>query len=105
MNLSLNLIIEQIYTDFVLRNINERAIANKLNSKGIFSDIGNKWTSQAIHQILINEKYIGNNVFNRTSFKLKIKRVKNDPKLWIRADGVFEPIIDPLCQDSCRLLN
>jgi len=87
-------IINQIYIDFVQNNNNERAIADKLNSKGIFSDKGREWTSQSIHQILINEKYIGNNVFNRTSFKLKIKRVNNDPKLWVRADGVFEPIVD-----------
>jgi hypothetical protein len=48
-----------------------------------------------VHQILTNEKYIGNNVFNRTSFKLKKQRVINTPDMWIRADGVFEGIVDP----------
>jgi hypothetical protein len=43
---------------------------------------------------LINEKYIGNNVWNRQSFKLKQKRVRNKPEDWVRADGVFEPIIE-----------
>lgn len=47
-----------------------------------------------VHQILINEKYLGNNVYNRVSFKLKKKRVHNPPEMWIRADDVFEPIID-----------
>ena len=32
--------------------------------------------------------------FNRTSFKLKKRRVANTPKMWIRAEGVFEKIID-----------
>lgn len=53
------------------------------------------WTRGTVHQILTNEKYIGNNVFNRTSFKLKKHRVENDPDMWIRADGVFEGIVDP----------
>ena len=32
-----------------------------------------------MHQVLTNEKYIGNNVYNRVSFKLKKKRVINPP--------------------------
>ena len=47
-----------------------------------------------VHQILTNEKYIGNNVYNRKSYKLKKKRVANAPDMWIRADGVFEAIVD-----------
>jgi len=45
--------------------------------------------------VLTNEKYIGNNVYHRTSFKLKRKHVVNPPEKWIRADGVFERIVDP----------
>jgi hypothetical protein len=45
--------------------------------------------------VLTNEKYIGNNVYNRVSFKLKAKRVVNDPDMWVRADGAFEGIVDP----------
>ena len=55
------------------------------------------WTRGTVHQVLINEKYIGNNVWNRGSFKLKRKRVRNSPDMWIRAEGVFEPIVDRLC--------
>jgi hypothetical protein len=43
---------------------------------------------------LINKKYIGNNVWDRGSFKPKRKRVRNTPEIWIRAEGAFEPIID-----------
>jgi len=39
--------------------------------------------------VLTNEKYIGNNVFNRASAKLKNKRIANPPDLWIRAVGAF----------------
>ena len=44
--------------------------------------------------MLINEKYIGNNVWNRVSFKLKMKRVRNSPDMWIRAEGAFPAIVD-----------
>jgi hypothetical protein len=42
---------------------------------------------------LTNEKYVGNNVYNRVSFKLKKKRVLNPPEMWIRSDAVFESIV------------
>lgn len=66
-----------------------------LNERGILSDLGRPWTRGTIHEILINEKYIGNNVWGRTSFKLKHKHVQNTPDAWVRADGVFAAIVDP----------
>ena len=49
----------------------ESEIAELLNARGIRTDLGREWTRGTVHQILINEKYIGNNVWNRASFKLK----------------------------------
>ena len=43
--------------------------------------------------VLTNEKYIGNNVFNRRSFKLKKLHVDNQPEMWIRKEGAFEAIV------------
>jgi hypothetical protein len=48
-----------------------------------------------VHQVLINEKYIGNNVWNRVSFKLKKKQVRNHSDMWIRSEGAFPAIVDP----------
>ena len=39
------------------------------------------------------EKYVGNNIYNRMSFKLKKQRVLNPPEMWIRSDAVFESIV------------
>ena len=50
-------------------------------------------------QVLTNEKYVGNNVYNRVSFKLKKKRVANPADIWIRAVGAFEPIVS---RDLCE---
>jgi hypothetical protein len=48
-----------------------------------------------VHQILTNEKYIGNNVYHRSSFKLKRKLVQNPPEMWIRSNGAFAAVVDP----------
>lgn len=40
-----------------------------------------------------SEKYIGNNVYNRHSFKLKKKHVDNPPEMWIRKEGAFDGIV------------
>jgi hypothetical protein len=44
--------------------------------------------------VLTNEKYIGNNLYNRTSFKLKKKRVLNPPDMWVRAAEVFPAVVN-----------
>ncbi|MFT3987976.1 MAG: recombinase family protein [Aestuariivirga sp.] len=87
-------IVRSIYRAFVTERRSEKEIARDLNSRGILTDLGRPWTRGTVHQILINEKYIGNNVWNRVSFKLKKLRIRNSPPTWICADGVFEGIVD-----------
>ena len=86
--------VRNIYSMFVEDSKSEREIALELNRRGIQSDLGRPWTRASIHQILTNEKYIGNNIFNRVSYKLKQQRVVNRPETWVRADGVFPSIVD-----------
>lgn len=86
-------VVLRIYRLFLEEGMPERVIASVLNREGILSDAGTLWSRGSIHQILTNEKYIGNNVYNRTSFKLKVKHVRNPPDKWIRRDGAFEAIV------------
>jgi DNA invertase Pin-like site-specific DNA recombinase len=83
-----------IYRSFVDDRRPEQAIAQTLNEQGIVTDLGRAWTRGTVHQILINEKYAGNNVWNRVSFKLKKKRVRNPAEMLIRANGAFPAIVD-----------
>ena len=83
-----------VYKQFVHEGLSECEIAKLLNDRGILSNLQRRWTRGAIRQLLTNEKYIGNNIYNRSSFKLKVKRVKNPPEMWIRSDGAFEAIVD-----------
>jgi DNA invertase Pin-like site-specific DNA recombinase len=86
-------IVRWIYLMFVEQSISESLLARMLNDRGILTDLGRQWTRGTVHQVLTNEKYIGNNVYNRASFKLKKKRVKNPPEMWIRGNEAFRPII------------
>ena len=88
-------VVQSIYEQFVKQSKCERTIAEDLNSAAVPSGCGRPWTRGMVHQILANEKYIGNNVYNRVSFKLKKKRVINPPEMWVRADGAFDGIVDP----------
>ena len=69
-----------------------------LNARGLLTDLGRPWTRGTVHQVLTNEKYIGNNVYNRVSFKLKKRRVVNPRDMWVRADGahILRSLIDAL---------
>jgi DNA invertase Pin-like site-specific DNA recombinase len=82
-------IVRRIYRLFIDERRNEAQIAAILNA----SDPG-EWSRATVHQVLTNEKYIGHNIYNRISFKLKIKRVRNPPEMWIRGDNAFEAIVD-----------
>ncbi len=84
-----------IYKSFVDGGLTESQIANDLNKRCIKTDLNRSWTRGTVHQVLTNEKYIGNNVFNKRSFKLKKQHVNNPPDMWIRADGVFDAIVEP----------
>ncbi len=73
----------------------ESEIADRLNAKGIQTDLGRAWTRATVREVLSNEKYIGNNVYNRRSFKLKKVRVVNQPEMWIKKESAFEGIVSP----------
>ena len=86
-------VVRRIYASFLLDGRTETWIAARLNEEGIAAELGRPWTRSAVRQILTNEKYVGDNVFNRRSFKLKQRRVANPPAIWVRATGAFEAVV------------
>jgi DNA invertase Pin-like site-specific DNA recombinase len=85
--------VNQIYHWFVEDGLFESEIADRLNAQGIVTDLGRGWTRATVREVLSNEKYIGNNVYNRRSFKLKKTRVVNGPEMWIKKERAFEGIV------------
>lgn len=72
----------------------EAQIATRLNGAGTAAEGGGPWTRGLVHGVLTNEKYIGNNLYNRTSFKLKQMHVLNAPELWVRKEGAFDALVE-----------
>jgi DNA invertase Pin-like site-specific DNA recombinase len=86
-------IVREIYERFVQESQPEKAIADDLNNRGIPSETSGPWTRGIVHQILINPKYVGSNVYNRQSFKLKQRRVSNPEPMWVRKDRAFVAVV------------
>ena len=89
-----------IYAAFVHKGKTEFQIAQILTKRGVANGHGRP--RHTIKRILKSEKYIGNNVWNRTSLKLQQALVYNTPDAWVRADGVFEPVIAKSLFDAAQ---
>jgi DNA invertase Pin-like site-specific DNA recombinase len=87
--------VQWMYEAFTQQGKSESELAVILNERGLVTDLGRLWSRGTVHEVLTNEKYIGNNVYNRTSFKLKKKHVQNPPEMWVRADAAFKGIVSP----------
>jgi len=85
--------VNQIYRWLVEDDLTLSEMAKHLNQRGLLNEWGRPWSAQTVRQVLTNEKYIGNNVYNRRSFKLKKKHVHNPPEMWIRKEGAFEAVV------------
>jgi DNA invertase Pin-like site-specific DNA recombinase len=105
--------VRDIFDLFTVNRLSMRAIARLLNERGIRTDRGCQWNHHGIHDLLTNPKYVGSNVYNRVSFKLRKKAVKNPASMWIRRDGAFEPIVpletfqkaQEITQSKCMYLS
>lgn len=97
-------VVRRMYRMFVDDGRSERDIAEALNLEGVLTDLGRPWTRASVHQVLTNEKYIGNNVFNKISFKLKQQRIVNPREMWIRAESAYPSIVDRALFDRARAI-
>ncbi len=87
--------VNQMYRWFIDEGIPELEIATRLNDKGVRTDLDRNWTRATVREVLTNEKYVGNNVYNRISYKLKKRRIINQPDMWIKKEGAFEALVSP----------
>ena len=84
-------IVRRIYDDF-LSGMSPRQIKERLEAEGILNGAGNtKWQVSNIHQILTNEKYIGDALLQKTwtynTLEKKRRKNKTDaPKYYVAGD-------------------
>jgi hypothetical protein len=63
--------VNRMFRWLIDKDMSFREIADRFNEHGIATDLERQWTTTSVRTVLTNEKYIGNYVFNRRSFKLK----------------------------------
>lgn len=97
-------IVRWIYCAFVEEGKSEREIAGELNARAIWTDLSRPWTRGTVHQVLVNPKYAGDNVWNRTSSKLTERPRRNRPDLWVRADDAFEAVVDRVLFNAAQAI-
>jgi DNA invertase Pin-like site-specific DNA recombinase len=96
--------VQWMYRAFVEDGKLEQDIADLLNSRHVATEDGRHWTRGRVHQVLTNPKYVGDNVWNRISYKLKKLRVRNSPDMWIRSNGAFEPVVERHLFDAAQAI-
>jgi DNA invertase Pin-like site-specific DNA recombinase len=95
-------LVRSIYRMFLEEHRSKDEIIRILKKNGVKTGWGHRWSRALVHDVLTNEKYIGNNVFYRTSVKLQTKRIRNPRNKWITKRGAFEPIISPEIFDQAQ---
>jgi DNA invertase Pin-like site-specific DNA recombinase len=86
-------VVQNIFDLYTVSRLSARGIATLLNERGVTTDRGWQWSKNGVQELLTNPKYVGSNVYNRRSYKLSQKAVRNPANMWIRRDGAFEPIV------------
>jgi len=86
-------LVKFIFKRFVKDRRSEGAIARELRVRDALVR-ERYWSEDIIRYLLQNENYIGTNVYNRQSNKLKGGQVRNPPSEWIRRENAFAPIIE-----------
>jgi len=86
-------IVAGIYRSFINDGMTETEIRNDLNARGVKTAYGKAWMLYDVHKVLSSPKYMGVNIFNRQSFRLGQKRLRNPPESWVRCTGAFKAII------------
>ena len=84
-------IVREVFHLFTDERKPPKTIAKILNERGILSEQGRPWTRYMVFDMITNPKYVGTNVSNRTSCKLRGSLIRNPPEMWVRCENAFTP--------------
>jgi DNA invertase Pin-like site-specific DNA recombinase len=69
-------------------------IMRYLNRRHIDPGDGNEWRYARVRYLLSNPKYVGSNVWGRTTAQLQKQKRRVDPERWATCEQAFTPLID-----------
>jgi DNA invertase Pin-like site-specific DNA recombinase len=96
-------IVREIYRLLLEERFTVHGIAAHLNKNGI--SYGNSlWTHHVVHQILSHPKYVGCNVFGRTTQKLGTPSMQVSCSEWVMRPKAFEPIVSSQVYEKAQQL-
>jgi DNA invertase Pin-like site-specific DNA recombinase len=78
------------------------SVARSLNKKGIKTSTGHSWANPVLSKMIKNEAYLGHNIWNQKSAKLRGPTVRNPVEEWIRVEGAFQPIVTQALFDRAQ---
>ncbi|WP_375463476.1 plasmid partitioning protein RepB C-terminal domain-containing protein [uncultured Methylobacterium sp.] len=107
--------VRRMYRMFVEDGRGEAEIAAALNLEGVRTDLGHRWTRGTVHEVLTNEKYVGNNRLSAVQERAMIVRAmergvqadKIAAALCIRPESVQRKVrmLDGICDEAVSLLK
>jgi DNA invertase Pin-like site-specific DNA recombinase len=96
--------VRRIFRLALKSGMSTRLIASVLNGKGTLNR-GKRWNNVTIHKVLTSPRYMGTNVWNRTSQRLGGPTIRVPREKWIYCPGAFKAIVDgPIFGRVQRLL-
>jgi DNA invertase Pin-like site-specific DNA recombinase len=87
-------VVQDIYRMLIADGRTVCAIATELNRRGVRYTDYSKWDYQAVYAILTHPKYMGCQVYGRTSSRLYTASIKLPNYDWILAHEAFEKVVD-----------
>ena len=86
--------VRAIFRKFIVDRLSFKAIARDLNQRGVPSVQNKRWTHSVVASLLSHPKYVGCNVFNRTTTRLGSAPVAVPTSDWVICPGAHEEIVD-----------
>jgi len=86
--------VREIFRKFTVDGMGFNAIARDLNQRGVPSIKNKRWTHSVVASLISHPKYIGCNVFNRTTMRLGSAPVTVPTSDWVICPGSHEAIVD-----------
>lgn len=78
-------------------------IASELNERG-FTNVGRPWTNQTVWNAVTSPKYMGCNVWGRSSQKFRATtKTRIEREKWIVKQGAFEPLVTQATFDLAQV--
>jgi len=86
--------VREIFRKFTVDGMGFKAIARDLNQRGVPSIKNKRWTHSVVASLISHPKYIGCNVFNRTTMRLGSAPVAVPRSEWVICPESHEAIVD-----------